>query len=207
VLARRLIAVVALGAALALPAVACADGDPASDVLLLRDFYLPYAPQPSKPLAASLKTLLVKARRSGYPMKVALIQSRGDLGAYPELFDKAPRYAKLLTREIAFKVKHPHLLVVMAAGGLAGTNLGPGAAVLPTIKIDRAKQSDGLVEAAIDAVETIAAAHGHEIAAEPPKKTRASGGSSHTGIYIGAAIAVLAGLGLIVMSLRGRRRG
>ena len=41
---RRALLTAVLIAALAIPAAARADGDPASDVLLLQDAYLPYSP-------------------------------------------------------------------------------------------------------------------------------------------------------------------
>jgi hypothetical protein len=47
VTARRCTALAAALVALVVPATALADGDPASDVLLGRDAYLPYAPPPS----------------------------------------------------------------------------------------------------------------------------------------------------------------
>ena len=49
--ARRATALLAVIAVLAIPATAGADGDPASDVLLSTDVYLPYFPPPSKALA------------------------------------------------------------------------------------------------------------------------------------------------------------
>ncbi len=105
--ARRATALLTIVAAMIAPAAARADGDPASDVLLLQDAYLPYFPAPAKPLGQTLQRLLDQVRKGGYPIKVALIQSQGDLGAYPELFDKPGPYAKLLASEIAFKVKRP----------------------------------------------------------------------------------------------------
>ena len=92
-----------------------ADGDPASDVLLAQDVYYTYAPPVSSTLTRELNGLLVRARAAGYPIKVALIESAGDLGAYPRLFGQPRRYAELLASEIAFN-SSPHLLVVMPSG-------------------------------------------------------------------------------------------
>jgi len=194
---------VTLAALLAAPAAALADGDPASDVLLLRDSYFPYSPPPSKPAQAQLQKLLAALRKDNYPVKVAMIETRGDLGAYPDLFGKAPQYAKLLEREIVFKVKHPRLLVAMQGQPLTGRNLGPKAdAILAQIKTDPAAKTDGLVKAATDAVSKLAAADGHQVSVPGAKAENSSGGSSHTALYIIAAIVVLAGIGLVAVSVR-----
>ena len=205
---RRATLLLTLVAALVVPAAAHADGDPASDVLLLRDAYLPYFPPPAKPEAQTLNRLLAQVRRAGYPMKVALIQSQGDLGAYPELFGHPANYAKLLQREIAFRVKHPHLLIVMPSG-MAGRNLGPRAEqILRETRIDTGAKSTGLVRAAIAAVAKVATANGHrtavpEIAGDEP--AGASGGDSNTALYVVAAVIVVLGLALIATALVSRR--
>ena len=204
--ARRATALLSLLVALAGAAAARADGDPASDVLPFQDAYLPYFPSPGRPEAQTLNRLLAQVRRDGYPMKVALIGGAGDLGAYPELLGRPADYAKLLAGEIAFRVKRPHLLVVMARGGLAGRNLGPGDAVLDDIEIDRAAQSDGLVRAAIEAVARVASANGHqtevpEIKADPAP-ARGDDGPSHVALHVLAGVIVALGLALIAVSLR-----
>jgi len=189
-------------AALAAPVPALADGDPASDVLLLRDAYLPYAPPPAKDKAKALEGLLAQLRKQRYPIKVALIETPGDLGAYPQLFGKPAPYAKLLESEIVFRVHKPRLVVVMQGAGIAGRNLGAkGDAILAAIKPDAAAKSTGLVDAATKAVEQLAAAGGHHVTA-PSATGKDGGGSSHTALYIIAAIVVLAGIGLVVVSVR-----
>ena len=203
--ARRATALLALAGALWAPALAHADGDPASDVLLQRDVYVPYFPAPKKPLVAELQRKLAEARRAGYPIKVAMIQTQGDLGAYPELFGQTDKYARLLEREIVFKVKRPHLVIVMPQG-LAGRNLGPkGDAVLRAIKVDAAKKSDGLVAAATQAVDQLAAASGHPLKNTSTKTSSGGGGSDHTLLYVLAGVIVLLGLALIAVSIRARR--
>jgi hypothetical protein len=195
-----------LAATFGTPAAALADGDPASDVLLLRDIYLPYAPPPAPGPAKALQALLAQLRKEHYPIKVALIETRGDLGAYPELYGKAPQYAKLLEQEIAFKAKKPRMVIVMQGAPPAGRNLGPkGDAILATIRPDPAAKSDGLVKAATEAVSKLAAAGGHPVTVPKTKATKAHG-TSHTALYIVAALVVLAGIGLIAVSVR-RPRG
>ena len=203
----RATALAALVAALLAPAAALADGDPASDVLLFQDAYLPYFPAPGKPEAQTLTRLLKRVRADGYPMKVALIQTRGDLGAYPDLLGRQADYARLLEREIRFRVRRPHLLVVMP-GGLAGRNLGPRAPqILGAITVDRAARSDGLVRAALIAVAKLATANGHPTAVPEVAAARAPGtkGGSHPALYVGAAVIDALGLALIGVSLVSRR--
>jgi len=139
--------------ALALAAsTALADGDPASDYLISADAYFPYSPEPSNALKTQLNHALAKARKAGHPLKVAMIETRGDLGAYPELFGKAQKYAKLLAAEITYGKRKPRLLVVMPQG-FGGIRLPKGwQAKLAGVKIDRSKKTDGLVRAAIAAV-------------------------------------------------------
>ena len=103
-----LVAVAASGA----PPVALANGDPASDILPLRDSYLPFQPRVPRPVEVALDGFLAKARKAGYPVKVAVIATPNDLGVVPDLFAKPKEYATFLGREISFNGK-PHLLIVM----------------------------------------------------------------------------------------------
>ncbi len=209
---RRATALLFAATALSAPASAGAHGDPASDVLLFQDAYTPFFPAPAKSETQRLSRLLSEARRAGYPMKVALIQGDGDLGSSPELFGRPAAYARMLEDELAIRVKKPHLLVVMAQGGMAGRNLGPDAAeILDGIEIDTAAESDGLVRAALQAVAGVAAANGHPISVpgteDETQPRAADDGRSHTALYLVSAIIVALGMALIAFSLVVRRRG
>ena len=156
---RVLLCVVLL--ALVPASVARADGDPASDVLLSQDAYFPYAPTVQKKLQTALEDVLKEAREAGYPMKVALINTEADLGAYPDLFNQPQKYSDLLKGELAAlnphgdPVKEIHLLIVMP-GGFGGSNLGEGVdRALSKVSINADAQSDGLAVAAIGAVAPI----------------------------------------------------
>lgn len=204
------LATLLLGLAAALPATAAADGDPASDVLLSADVYLPFYPAASKPVTNTLVSLVKQVKQRGFPLKVAIIAGRGDLGAYPNLFNQPQRYADLLTQEIAFAVRKSRLLVVMP-GGFGGENLGPKVdQALGSLSIDSTHGSNGLVRTAITAVARLATANGHptavpKVAAEPQGAASASGkGSSHTNIYIAAGLFVIAGIALTVLLSRRR---
>src|SRR5437868_3374452 len=98
-MARR-VALLATALALAVAPAAFADGDPASDVLPSQDSFYPYTPPVSRPLVTALDKLLKEVRKAGFPMKVALIESAGDLGSYPQLLNSPQRYADLLASEL-----------------------------------------------------------------------------------------------------------
>ena len=89
---------VSLGAG-AIPGTARADGDPASDVLLGQDVFLPYSPV--SPAVQQRLYAVAAARRAGYPIKIALIGAATDLGVVPSLFGKPAGYAQFLSAELA----------------------------------------------------------------------------------------------------------
>jgi len=211
-----------LAALLATAPAAHADGDPASDVLLKDDVFFPYAPPTLRRLEDSLTKVLRTARAAGYPMKVALIQSAGDLGAYPDMFNQPQNYANLLAGELptnphaqgAKAEGPPHLLIVMP-GGFGGNNLGDRVdEALAPVAIDAAAQSDGLARAAISAVARLATINGHAVATPPEatlklaarhESTKRSSGTSPL-VFIAPVVLVLLGAGL-AGRLAARRRG
>lgn len=164
---------------MAMPPIAWADGDPASDVLPSQDVFFPYAPPVAGRLRTGLTRVLARAAAAGFPMKVALIESAGDLGAYPQMLNRPQQYANLLAGELPTNPhgglrSRPHLLVVMPVG-FGGDNLGAGVdEALAPVKIDPAAQSDGLTRAAIEAVARLATANGHRVAVPPEAHARLS---------------------------------
>jgi hypothetical protein len=200
----RRAALLALTALALLAGAALADGDPASDVLLAQDVYYPYAPKASPQLTKALNALLVRVRKAGYPMKVALIQTPSDLGAYPNLFGDTQNYANLLAKEIAFN-SHPHLLIVMPTG-FGGNNLGDSVdSALSGIKVDDAAKSDGLVQAALVAVARVASANGHQTPVPPEAKlalTASKASSSRSTpsvlVYGGPVLVALIAIGALI---------
>jgi hypothetical protein len=157
---RRFGVAIALAAWLAAgPAGALADGDPASDTLYSGDVYFPYSPKVSGTLGRSMVRVLRTARRRHYPFKVALIQTPADLGAYPSYFGHPRKYAKLLFGEIEGYGGPTHLLVVMPQG-FGGWNLGSHwRREVRHIRVNADRRSDGLAEAAVQAVRLLFAAH------------------------------------------------
>jgi hypothetical protein len=201
---RRALALVLTLASLAAPASALADGDPASDVLLVQDYYAPYQPKLPKPVSDALIVTLKKARDAGYPLKVAIIATKNDLGAVPQFYNRPQPYAQFLEREIAFNQKKP-LLIVMP-NGYGSAEAGPkAAAALQGLTPAGTPDSDKLGRAAIDATVALAKANGHPVSA--PKVGGAgssSGGGTSPAIVFGVPVALLA-LGGVLAALRARQ--
>jgi hypothetical protein len=206
-------------AALALVAVpaAGANGDPASDVLLVTDVYRPYLPPMRPEVRDALSSTVAHARERGHPVKVALIASVIDLGNVPNLWGQPGNYAHFLAQELRLPVPHGSrgatnalrgrtvLVVVMpqgvsveggisrrdarrAASGVR-VDAGPGAEVGAA---SRAYDSDALAQAAIDAVVSVARTQGVRLSAPriPPPAASNDGGS-----WIVPLVAALVGLG------------
>jgi hypothetical protein len=190
------------GPALLRPVTARADGDPASDVLLTEDVFLPYSLPVSPSLASMLSATVRRAHAAGFPIKVALIQGPTDLGAVPGLFGTPQRYVKFLDLEISYN-SQPKLLVVMPQGfGTAG--VGPVGS-LSAIHVDAAQKSDGLARAAIEAVAALARREGHPIAASALPSADGGGGTSPLPfVLVGAGLIVLVGAGVATLLKRTR---
>lgn len=171
----------ALALALA-PALALADGDPASDVLLGQNVYYPYDPQVATSLQKTLDAETAAASRAHFPIKVALIESRFDLGAVPNLFGRPQQYAEFLDQEISFLNMKQLLLVVMPDGyGTQGLGSAPTRVVTSLKKLSGGRSED-LARAAIAAVPKLATAAGHPIAQTPGGS---GGGDSSTMLTAG----------------------
>ena len=180
-----------------------ADGDPASDVLLGESVFYPYQPVVSESIKTRLNAELAAAGNGGLAVKVALIASRDDLGAIPDLFGKPQQYARFLDQEISFQKKQP-LLVVMAAGyGIDGLGAKAKQAIAALPK-PRSGVSDDLARAAIAAVPRIVTASGYSLKIQAQgSSSNSSGGSSRTTIVLILALAALAvAAALAILRLR-----
>ena len=157
--------------ALAAPAAARADGDPASDILLSQDVFYPYSPPTSEGMARALNELTDRTRKAGWPIKVAIIATANDLGAVGNLNGDPQGYANFLSSELGGgKLR---LLIVMPVG-FGGQNLGKGVdtALNGLGPIDGG--GDPLAKLAFTAVARLAAADGHKVAL-PKIDTSAAG--------------------------------
>ena len=199
---RRAFLLAAVLSCLAAPAAARANGDPASDVLLLQEAFYPYAPKVPKPVQEGLNETLKRGKAAGFPLKVAIIATKDDLGAVPHLFGKPQQYADLLESEIAFNKPKP-LLTVMP-GGYGSKALPPKAkAALAGVEPPKSNKGDDMGRAAIDATLKMAAATGNPL--PRPKLPEADGGGTSPAIVFGVPVALLA-LGGALAALRSRQQ-
>jgi hypothetical protein len=196
----RLAVLIVVTVSLCAPSAALANGDPASDYLLAQSVFLPFTTKIDRNQVQRLDALLRESQKADYRIRVALILSPSDLGTAFSLFGKPQKYAAFLGLELSF-VYRDRLLVVMPNGYGYALNADPdpkASAVLkrlPPPGPDATKE----VQAAIVAVQRLAASEGHRLAA--PK----SGGSAGRDRLIIAA-AVTAGIALIAGFVLYRRR-
>jgi hypothetical protein len=186
----RLAAVLVALALLAVPPAALADGDPASDILLIQDTFLPYQPKVSPNVAAAVKQAAARAKAAGFPLKVAVIGSATDLGAVPDLFGKPQKYADFLDQEISFNKKM--LLLVVMPQGFGISAAGPPSA-LAGLRVPGAGGVDALARAALPAIGALAAHAGHPIVLPAIGSASGSGGGGGTSpvLTFGAPLAVV----------------
>jgi hypothetical protein len=178
--------------------VARADGDPASDVLLVGDVFYPYQPKVSSSLERALEQTLREALRvAGLHLKVAIIGTKADLGLVPAFLGRPQAYAQFLDREISFN-EPQQLLVVMPTGyGVMPATLAGG---LAGTRVTGQQGSDGLTRSAISAVLALARSQGHPIPA--PKISSSSSGGSPPALLVFGIPALLLALGGLVATRR-----
>ena len=181
-----------------------ADGDPASDVLATQALFLPQ--DAGIPLAQQnqLTGLLGAAAGSGYQLRVAIVDSRTDLGSVTELWREPQTYARFLGQELSL-VYHGPLLVIMPNGfGLVSLNPAVPAnpSALAGVRIPAG--GSGLGTVALTAIQRLAYASGHSVPIPAATATATAPGSGDTIPVIAFAV----GLALIVLawgtSLRAR---
>ena len=135
-----------------------ADGDPASDVLLDRNVFLPYE-APSSAVARDLESAVNAVYLRGDRVKVAAVYAKDDLGSVPSLFGQPPEYAQFLGMELGLWYVGP-LLVVMPGGfGYydGGRSIAGAQQVLHSLSVATGGP-DELVGSAATAVEHLASA-------------------------------------------------
>jgi hypothetical protein len=227
--ARGLLAfAVALSAWAAATAPARADGDPASDVLLYQSAFFPYS-APSASAKSDLLSTVAAAKRAGFPIRVAVIQARQDLGADPELFGTPQLYARFLDSELLSANYLGVLIVVMPQGvGIAGGGklidhkqtfkprpIGKLQKALAQVPPPHTTDPDTLTATGVTAVRVVARAAGHPIPGKIPtvkapanpttQGAPGSSGSSSTTLELGAGLAVLALAAVSIIGLGIRR--
>ncbi len=149
-----------------MPAAARANGDPASDYLLVQSIFLPFNAKVDPDVTARLSDVVRAANKTGFRIRVAVIGSRYDLGTAFSLYNKPERYSEFLGLELSFQYRD-RLLVVMPGGFGASISGKPDARAIRALQGMPGPGTDITreVEAATAAVRRIAAAYGHSLAA------------------------------------------
>lgn len=194
-----------LAGLLASAAPAHADGDPASDFLLSQRVFVPFDAKIPQPLATQLDGLLLRAKKSGYEIRVALIATRYDMGSVTALMGKPRQYARFLGQELAFVYKG-RLLIVMPNGfgfSQPGHDTSTEERLLQRLPVQPG--SDGLTRSPITAVQRLAAASGVNVR-PPPLKPAADHANHDRLIIIVASISALVLLFAARLALLARRR-
>lgn len=198
---RALALLAALAAAAVAAGAASAHGDPASEYLVGHDVFFPIGHPLSGETQARVSALVAEAARKGYPIRVALIGSRFDLGTEGDAWRRPAVYAKALDADLAYYFAGP-LLVAMPNGfGFAHPKHGTGA---DRALLARVPLRDGLAAAAELAVQRLAAAHGVTLTL-PGHLTTPAERNRRDRLVIVAAAVVLLLAGALVRRLRRRR--
>lgn len=177
-----LIAAVFLVAQL-VPGAARANGDPASDVLLTSQVFLPFEAPISSSAANDLKETVANANKKGFKLRVALIAFTSDLGTASALWGQPQNYSKFLGKEIAFVTTDP-LLVSMPSGfGFYDQDRPVTQEKQVLAKIQPGKIPTALAESTTAAVRALAAAKGMTL----PKPSSGSS-ATHDRLILGAAV-------------------
>jgi len=164
---------VATAVVLGWPWSARANGDPASDYLLVDKVFLPFNARPDTGSVKKLQDLTDAAAKQGFPIRVAVILRRNDLGTAFSLLNKPQRYAEFLGMELSFLYKE-RLLVVMPEGFGYAVNGDPRPNVNQVLSSVPAPGDDATkeVDAAVVAVERIARSEGKTITVAKSSATR-----------------------------------
>ena len=177
-----LAAIVAVGG---LASVARADGDPGSDVLVFQNLFVGSDAGLSAQQQVQFGDLLQAAERHGFPVRVAIIASRFDLGAVTALWRNPRGYARFLGIELSLSYKQ-RLLVVMPNGfGFNWPGHSTASAYQRLSEIPIRLGGSGLLDAARTAVRMLAAAAGIGLGS-PARVTNQSAGAAAPGGTVAA---------------------
>jgi hypothetical protein len=182
---------------------ALADGDPASDILLYQDAYLPYGQVLPARVQENVQQVAANANAAGFPLRVAVLGSEGDMGAVVALYGKPQQYARFLHGEFvsgpaaysrhadsaararsgaAGRAAQAALLVVMPNGyGVAGPAPDNARRAVEGTRVD-ARDGLSLGEAAVQGVAKLARASGHriDVPVDPVAEAASPGGGAPT---------------------------
>ena len=145
-----------------------------------------------------LQSTIEQANAGGFPVRVALILDRTDLGAVPQLFGHPVQYVKLLSAELYYAWKGA--LIAVQPSGIGVQNLkplAPAQALADTIVIREPSTADGLAQAATDTIRKLA--NQHSTITFTPAGTTPAGTASSSSTF--SATRILGGLLVVVLIL------
>lgn len=179
-----------------------ADGDPASDYLIYQNVFAPFDARIPGAHAAQLRLLVSEAKARGFPIRVALIGTRYDMGAILVLWRRPEQYARFLGQELTHWYRG-RLLIVMPNGygvSMNGKLVAREQAALAHLPPPSA--AGNIAVAAIDAVRRLARLEGIQLALPKPPSTTAK--NNHDRLLIGIAVGAAALVGLSIVVFRRR---
>jgi len=186
------------------PSSARADGDPASDVLVTQNLFVPVDAGFSDAQRARLTGALSAAERDHFPIRVAIIPAAFDLGAVTEFWSKPASYAHFLGIELSLVYKGP-LLVVMPNGfGLSWPEHSTASVEHLLSKIRLEPTGAGLLTAVQTAIRELAASA--KLSGKTTVAVETNGGSGGLTLLIAVAVAAIVALSAASFVLRQRRR-
>lgn len=202
---RTALAALVLAIALAAAQSARADGDPASDYLLAQKVFLPIDVKFPAEQSGRLTGIVDAANKAGFKIRVAIIWSSYDMGSVTSLYRLPKTYAKFLGLELGFVYKQ-RLLVVMPNGfGFNRPKHSSTAEYALLAKIRIPPGPTGLLTAASEAVQKLAAASGVKVTAPAHVTTPGQRNDQDREIILAAVLGVLALAAAARFAIRRRR--
>lgn len=199
----RAVVTVAVAALLIAP-LADAHGNPAGEWLLDRAAFVPPDAGVSRADQHALAVTLARAKAQGYPLRVAVVAARYDLGELAGLFGQQARYAAHLSEDLQV-IYRGRVLVVMPSGFAVARDGKPDPLeqrIVATVRPPRDFQGAAVVAATTRAVRMLAAGRGIVVAPAPVAGSGAAGSTTRDRIVIGGSAA---GIALVALWRRRRR--
>ena len=189
-LAAVLVAAVPAGV---LTAPASAHGDPASEYLVDHEVFFPLYARLSEEERLKLAVLVREANAKGFPVRLALIATRRDLGTEGDAWLKPRAYAIALDEDLAYYYKGRVLVAMPSGFGLVYPQHEVAQASRLLARIRPGATPAALAAAAATAIERLAASEGVRVV-PPAHVTTPAQQNRHDRIVI--VIAALAALAL-----------
>jgi hypothetical protein len=184
---------------LLVPGAARANGDPASDVLLTDQVFLPFEAPISKSAQDGLRKTVAEANKKGFKLRVAVIAFTSDLGTAGSLWKHPQNYSEFLGKEIAFVYTGPLLISMPSGFGFYNEDKPVASEKQVLAKVQPGRIPTALAESTTAAVRALAAAKGITL----PKPSTGNS-ATHDRLILGAA--VLAFLLVLIFPARFVRR-